>query len=67
MKVPYGLTIYILLTIYLYRGLNKLCGSTQGERYYGDAVLHYAPWHWGLLHCGERQQLSLPLAGKQAH
>lgn len=38
MKVPYGLTMYILLTIYLRRGLNKFpLECTQGERYYGDA------------------------------
>lgn len=38
MKVLYGLTIWILLTIYLLRGLNKFSLEyTQGERYYGDA------------------------------
>lgn len=40
MKVPYGPTIYILLTSYLLRGLNKVSLKyTQGERYYGEAVL----------------------------
>lgn len=38
MKVPYGLTIYILLTSYLKGELNKVSLKyIQGERYYGDA------------------------------